>query len=449
MKTQKTPSTHPAAPANHPLGKLPLVLVAGLLAIGGNPAKADQVIADDLIVQGSECVGVDCVNNEDFGFDTLRLKENNLRIKFEDTSVGSFPTTDWQLTANDSASGGANKFSIEDVTAGRVPFTILGGAPNNSLFVNGAGRVGFGTATPAVDLHTVSGNTPTLRLDQDGSAGFTPQAWDVAGNEANFFIRDVTNGSTLPFRIRPGAPSSSIDITASGNVGIGLDGATAKLHVRQNTNANIFALVDNQTSGSNAAAVLRASSDTATVNFQAHSNARTINRFGETLGGWAEFLQVSGNGLIVGTFPATPLILGTSGANRVFIANNGNVGFGGISNPTNPIQHANGAHLTPGGVWTNASSRELKDKIHALTPSEAAQTLAGLQPVHYQYKAEPGEDYLGFVAEDVPDAVATADRKGLNPMDIVAVLTKVVQEQQRTIEQLNRKVTFLENTRSQ
>ncbi len=39
---------------------------------------------------------------------------------------------------------------------------------------------------------------------------------------------------------------------------------------------------------------------------------------------------------------------------------------------------------------------------------------------------------MGFIAEDVPDLIATKDRKGLSPMDIVAVLTKVVQEQQKT-----------------
>src|SRR5262249_54121814 len=49
----------------------------------------DQVIADDLIVQGSACIGLDCVNNESFGFDTIRLKENNTRIKFDDTSTGT------------------------------------------------------------------------------------------------------------------------------------------------------------------------------------------------------------------------------------------------------------------------------------------------------------------------------------------------------------------------
>ncbi len=83
----------------------------------------DAVTADDSIVQGSLCVGMDCVNNESFGFDTIRLKENNLRIKFQDTSnSGSFPTTDWQITINDSSNGGANYFAIDDIDGGRTPF---------------------------------------------------------------------------------------------------------------------------------------------------------------------------------------------------------------------------------------------------------------------------------------------------------------------------------------
>ena len=60
-------------------------------------------------------------------------------------------------------------------------------------------------------------NTPGIRLFQTGGS-FGTQTWDVAGNEANFFVRDTTNGSKLPFRIRPGAPTSSIDIGADGNV---------------------------------------------------------------------------------------------------------------------------------------------------------------------------------------------------------------------------------------
>ncbi|MDP1814754.1 MAG: hypothetical protein Q8K92_09935 [Leadbetterella sp.] len=85
----------------------------------------DQVIPDDLIVQGSGCFGFDCINNESFGFDTIRIKENNTRIGFDDTSTGAFPANDWQITANESASGGLNKFSIEDITGAKVPFTVV------------------------------------------------------------------------------------------------------------------------------------------------------------------------------------------------------------------------------------------------------------------------------------------------------------------------------------
>jgi hypothetical protein len=46
----------------------------------------DVVNPDDVIVQGSLCVGLDCVNNESFGFDTIRLKENNTRLS-SDTSI--------------------------------------------------------------------------------------------------------------------------------------------------------------------------------------------------------------------------------------------------------------------------------------------------------------------------------------------------------------------------
>lgn len=214
----------------------------GLLNDGGGATRA-QVINQDLIVIGSQCVGQDCTSGENFGFDTIRIKENNTRIKFDDTSSSaSFPNVDWQLTANDSTNGGANKFSIEDVSNGRIPFTLEATAPSNALFVDGSGRVGLGTSTPVVELHVVDGDSPTLRLDQNGSSGFTPQVWDVAGNETNFFVRDVTNGSLLPFKIRPNSPTNAVVLepggtrlnnltTFSANVGMGTTTADHQLQV--------------------------------------------------------------------------------------------------------------------------------------------------------------------------------------------------------------------------
>jgi hypothetical protein len=111
----------------------------------------------------------------------------------------------------------------------------------------------------------------------------------------------------------------------------------------------------------------------------------------------------------------------------------GNVGLG-VALPTNPIQAASGAYLSAGGSWTNASSRELKKDIRPLPADEAMETLAALAPVTFKYKTDD-EAHVGFIAEDVPDLVATKDRKGLSPMDIVAVLAKVVQHQQALVQQ--------------
>lgn len=210
-------------------------------ALSAGAARADQVFNDDVIITFSLCVGNDCVNGETFGFDTIKLKENNTRIKFDDTSTSaSFPNNDWQLTANDSTNGGANKFSIDDITNSRTPFTIEASAPANSLYVDDGGRVGFGTSTPVVELHVVNGDSPTLRLEQNGSSGFQAQTWDVAGNETNFFVRDATNGSLLPFKIRPSAPTNSLYVDTDGDIGIGTaslgtlnDGSQAAVHVRR------------------------------------------------------------------------------------------------------------------------------------------------------------------------------------------------------------------------
>ena len=218
------------------------VLPAGRRVEADAPSDSDQnfvtkqLITGDLTVRNSLCVGTDCLTAEAYGFTTIKLKENNLRILFEDTSTtASFPTNDWQMTANDTANGGAEKFSIDDVTNGKTPFTIEANAPTNSLYVDDSGDIGFGTSAPVVDLHVVEGNTPTLRLEQDGSSGFTPQTWDLAGNEVNFFIRDVTNGSTLPFRIRSGAPTSAIDLDGDGRVGIGTSSPDAPVDVLANS----------------------------------------------------------------------------------------------------------------------------------------------------------------------------------------------------------------------
>ncbi|MGD0915991.1 MAG: tail fiber domain-containing protein [Thermodesulfobacteriota bacterium] len=128
---------------------------------------------------------------------------------------------------------------------------------------------------------------------------------------------------------------------------------------------------------------------------------------------------------------------------------NGNAGLG-VYSPAYPFEvgtsgtNGNGAYLSAGGVWTNGSSKEFKEDIHSLSAEQAIETVKNLQAVTFAYKVDPSEKHVGFIAEDVPDLVATKDRKHLSPMDIVAVLTKVVQEQSKTIETLSSKIDMLE-----
>jgi len=344
--------------------KIKMALAASLLIIGNGTTIADQVILDDLIIDGSTCVGMDCVNGESFGFDTLRLKENNLRIRAVDTSsTASFPSNDWQITFNDSSNGGANKFSIDDIDGGRTPFTIEAGAPSNALYVDDSGRVGFGTSTPVVDLHTLSGNTPTLRLAQDGSSGFTPQTWDVAGNEANFFIRDATNGSRLPFKILPGAATNSLVIDAAGEIGIGTNAPASALHIQK--------------------------SDGTAKLFVQETNSTTTYR---------EMARLENNG------PAAMVMVNLSYAHGWAL--NSNDTFR-ISDDDDGIQEFvldKDGNLEIAGTLTESSSANLKENFEEVDASEVLAKLKALPITRWNFKANPEAKRVGPMAQDFAKA---------------------------------------------
>jgi hypothetical protein len=132
---------------------------------------------------------------------------------------------------------------------------------------------------------------------------------------------------------------------------------------------------------------------------------------------------------------ASRLTIGAGSQDRITIDRNGNVGIG-VARPKQPLEMASGAHVTAGGVWTNSSSRNKKENIESLPAEEALGALMAMEPVTFNYKNESDEDYVGFIAEDVPDLVAVGQRDVLSTMDIVAVLTRVVQDQQNRIKEL-------------
>ncbi len=139
-------------------------------------------------------------------------------------------------------------------------------------------------------------------------------------------------------------------------------------------------------------------------------------------------------------------MLKLSGAPTVINADPG-AGFVGIGlvNPTERL-HVVGNILATGSI-TPGSSRAFKDNIAPLTAREALDAFAALEPIKFTYKADESEDLqLGFIAEDVPELVSIPSRNGVAPMDLIAVLTKVVQTQQERIADLEERFRELEES---
>ncbi len=215
------------------------ITLISALSLGIGAEAADTVFPDDVIVDGSLCTGLDCVENEAFGSTTIRIKENNTRIDFVDTSISSgFATRDWRIEANVLGANGAERFAILDMGndnsdgdgTGNALLTLMAGAPANAMVLGADGNLGLGTDAPERRLSLVGSDTPTIRLEQDDSES-PARIWDLGADHKQFFVRDITGNNKRPFRIRAGAPSSSLEINKSGRVGIGVASPKANLHV--------------------------------------------------------------------------------------------------------------------------------------------------------------------------------------------------------------------------
>ena len=394
--------------------------VAGLTEVAGsgdNPlATKDFVINDDLIVQGSTCVGFDCVNGEVFSFDTIRLKENNLRIKFEDTSGGTFPTRDWEIEVNSSANGGQTHFRINDVDAARSPFTIEGNSPSHSLYVDSTGRVGLRTSTPVLDLHISTTNTPGMRLEQTSGGGFTAQTWDIAGNEANFFVRDVTGGSRLPLRIRPGAPTSSIDINDDG-VGIQTTSADTELTVQSTaTNSDVIKV--------------RASGGTDQLFrvFEASTGEGVFSIFNASDG---ENIRLTGQGdgrVAIGCASGLAADLTLNAA-----------GGGACGSGTESTINAGATQ------FTITSSRSIKKNLEPVPAQGILEKIAGIDVYTYDFINGP-ENRIGLMAEDFHTVFQRGSDKMLDGQEVEMALWLAVRELIAENQELSARLEALEES---
>jgi hypothetical protein len=140
-------------------------------------------------------------------------------------------------------------------------------------------------------------------------------------------------------------------------------------------------------------------------------------------------LGITGNASIGATYGA--IAAPTSG----FIVE-GNVGIG-TTNPTlGPLQMGSGAYVTAGGVWTNASDRNLKTNFQTLDPQTILNKIQSLSITQWNYRLEDSSvRHIGPMAQDFysvfglggangTTSISTIDPEGIALLGIQALNTK-------------------------
>ncbi|WP_136439988.1 hypothetical protein [Pacificoceanicola onchidii] len=225
-----------------------LGVMSGLvLAMHGQFAHAQgkELSVDDSFISNELCVGSDCDGSEPYGADTLTLKDGALKLLFHDTSLAVLPDRNWSIETGLTS---LEEFVIRDVTAGVLPFQIAGDAPNAALFVADDGDIGLGTTIPAADMHIVEDTSSgvALRLQTATGNSAFDRTFELDLSSTWVSLENVLN-TTRPFRVHVNAPENAFQIRSSGNVGMGLSGASDALHI-QRTDGTAGITVEN-TSG--------------------------------------------------------------------------------------------------------------------------------------------------------------------------------------------------------
>ncbi len=365
----------------------------------GIPAK-NFIETGTLVVQNNACIGTHCANN-DANVSTLKLKSVQPNILFDDVDIPCEDPPcvntahDWGLLINPSD---VAQFSIRDVDGGLTPFSVVAGAPDNSLYVSGNGNIGLGTSTPGSTLDIVANAaaTETARITNLSATGFSGFSYFDESTALGLFIGlDNANNNTRINSINNNpivVLTNSVEkmrVTSAGDVGIGTASPATQLHIR--------------------------GTDAGSRNKILVENAGTTN-FRELL----EIRNVGGAFFILkDTNVPQRWSQGTIGANLILDEQ---------AHAGTEYTFTNTGNLTIAGVLTQGSSRELKTDLSSLDPKDVLARVSTLPVSSWSYKTETAVRHVGPMAEDFHQAFGLgADDQHIAPGDQAGVALLAVQ----------------------
>ncbi|UCD29675.1 MAG: tail fiber domain-containing protein [Planctomycetota bacterium] len=105
---------------------------------------------------------------------------------------------------------------------------------------------------------------------------------------------------------------------------------------------------------------------------------------------------------------------------------------------------SNGAKLTTGGAWTDASDRNLKENFTELDRTELLESIASLPITRWNYKMEGNAcTHIGPVAQDFHAVFDVGDDKGIAAMDQAGIALAAIQELYRQNQEQKKEIAEL------
>jgi hypothetical protein len=305
------------------------------------------------------------------------------QLILDDTETGKtdwYLIIDWPLT---------EVFSIYNSENNSNPFIIENGTADNLLYLDAAERIGINTNVPAEELDIRSVN-PAIRL-YDTSSGAGRVDLDMNSNE--FAIQGETNQEIVEIDTR--APYASFTVDSSGEVGIGTNAPSKKLHVSGSDSAtldgsNILARIENTTGTTGSRHMLQ-----------------LVNRGNPLL--WFHNTQNDYR------WSMNPI-------DTSFVFSRG--GTGGYE-----MQLYSTGNLVIRGTLTQNSDRNTKKNIETVNPAEVLEKAAELPISSWQFKNDTEKSrHLGPMAQDFYAAFGLGrDEKGIAPGDMSGVALAAIQ----------------------
>ena len=115
--------------------------------------------------------------------------------------------------------------------------------------------------------------------------------------------------------------------------------------------------------------------------------------------------------------------------------------------------NGNGAHVTTGGDWTNASSLSFKENFKSIDVRKVLENACQMKIYRWRYAGSDEGSHIGPLAEDFftsfklgndPRYISTVDADGVVLASIQA-LNEIREEQELTIEMLKKRILLLED----